>query len=203
MLLRMKAFSIALAFLILIPASMVYAEKSLIFYILDSSGSMWGRADGKIKIQAAKEVMTTLLKETPYEVEYGIPVAHFRMGFEPQLIPAGKYRVIYRKSEHASNNSCLGNVIIKEGEMTDFAVNKGVKLIPQQGMEPPYRIEFIELNEKGEKTESVFLRESFDPMPLKPGKYKITYRQKQHESSTITIVESFDLPPGNLVEVEL
>jgi len=40
-------------------------------------------------------------------------------------------------------------------------------------------------------------------MPLKPGTYKITYRQKQHEGSTITIVESFDLPAGNLVEVEL
>jgi hypothetical protein len=40
-------------------------------------------------------------------------------------------------------------------------------------------------------------------MPLKPGKYRITYRQKQHGSNTITLVESFDLPAGNLVEVEL
>ncbi len=131
------------------------------------------------------------------------PVAHFRMGFEPQLVPAGKYRVIYRKSEHSSSNSCLGNVVIKEGEMNEFAINTGIKLIPQQGMKPPYRIEFIELNEKGEKIGTVFLSGSFDPMPLKPGRYKITYRQKQHGSSTITIVESFDLPAGNLVEVEL
>ena len=137
------------------------------------------------------------------DIESSKPVAHFRMGFEPQLVPSGKYRVIYRKSEHSSSNSYLGDVTIKEGKMNEFPINTGVNLIPQQGVKPPYRIEFIELNDKGEKIGTVFLRESFDPMPLKPGKYKITYRQKEHGSSTITIVESFDLPAGNLVEVEL
>ncbi len=40
-------------------------------------------------------------------------------------------------------------------------------------------------------------------MPLKPGTYRITYRQKEHGSNTLTIVDSFDLPAGALVEVEL
>jgi len=39
-------------------------------------------------------------------------------------------------------------------------------------------------------------------MPLKPGMYKITYQQKDH-GSILTIVDSFELPAGALVEVEL
>jgi hypothetical protein len=58
----------------LIPAATVRAENPLILYILDGSGSMWGRVEGKIKIQAAKEVMTTLLKETPESIDCGIMV---------------------------------------------------------------------------------------------------------------------------------
>ncbi len=62
---RFKMVCLALALLLFIPVATIGAERSLIFYILDGSGSMWGRVDGKIKIQVAKEVMTTLLKETP------------------------------------------------------------------------------------------------------------------------------------------
>lgn len=134
--------------------------------------------------------------------ETGKPVAGFRMGFDPQLVPPGTYRFIYRKDEHGSSNSYLGDVTIQEGKMNEFPINTGVKLIPQSGMKPPYRIKFIELNGKGEEIRTVFLRGSFDPMPLKPGIYKITYQQKDH-GSTLTIVDSFELPAGALVEVEL
>jgi len=132
----------------------------------------------------------------------GKPVAGFRMGFDPQLVPSGTYRFIYRKDEHGSSNSDLGDVTIQEGKMNEFPINTGVKLIPQPGMKFPYRIKFIELNDKGEEIRTVFLRGSFDPMPLKPGMYKITYQQKDH-GSTLTIVDSFELPAGALVEVEL
>ena len=71
---RFKTICLALALLLFIPVTAIGAEKSLIFYILDGSGSMWGRVDGKIKIQAAKEVMTTLLKETSRDIDCGIMV---------------------------------------------------------------------------------------------------------------------------------
>lgn len=134
--------------------------------------------------------------------ESGKPVAGFSMGFEPQLVPAGTYRFVYRKDEHGSSNSYLGDITIQEGKMNEFSINTGVKLIPQSGMKPPYRIKFIELNDRGEEIRTVFLRGSFDPMPLKPGMYKITYQQKDH-GSILTIVDSFELPAGALVEVEL
>ena len=71
---RLKTICLALALLLFIPVATHAAEKSLILYILDGSGSMWGRVDGKIKIQVAKEVMTTLLKETPPGIDCGIMV---------------------------------------------------------------------------------------------------------------------------------
>jgi hypothetical protein len=137
------------------------------------------------------------------DVETGKPAAHFRLGFGPQLVPPGTYRFVYRKDEHGSSNAYLGNVTVEKGKMNEFLLNTGVRLIPQAGMKPPYRIEFIELDDKGEPTQTVFLGGSFDPMPLKPGRYRITYRQTEHGSTTLTLVDSFDLPAGALVEIEL
>ena len=71
---RLKAMSVALVFMMLLPAYAISTDKSLIFYILDGSGSMWGRVDGRPKIQVAKEVMNTLLKETPEDIQCGIMI---------------------------------------------------------------------------------------------------------------------------------
>ncbi|MEJ2588072.1 MAG: VWA domain-containing protein, partial [Deltaproteobacteria bacterium] len=71
---RWKTVCAALALILFIPLSALGGEKSLIVYILDGSGSMWGRVDGKIKIQAAKEVMSTLIAETPEGIECGVMV---------------------------------------------------------------------------------------------------------------------------------
>jgi len=138
-----------------------------------------------------------------HDVETGKPVAHFRLGLLHQLVPSGTYRFIYKKNEHQSSNSDLGNVTIKKGKMNEFPINTGVKLVPQPGIKPPYKIEFIELDNKGKPIRTVFMQRSFDPMPLKPGTYKITYRQEEHGSSTLTLVDAFELPAGALVEVEM
>jgi len=135
--------------------------------------------------------------------ETGKAMAHFRLGLLPQLVPPGTYRFIYKKNEHESSNSDLGNVTVEKGKMNDFPINTGVKLVPQPGVKPPYKIEFIELNDKGEPIRTVFMQRSFDPMPLKSGTYKITYRQEEHGSSTLTLVDAFELPEGALVEVEM
>jgi len=137
------------------------------------------------------------------DTKTGKPAAHFQLGFGPQLVPPGTYRFIYRKDEHGSSNAYLGDVTVEEGKMNEFPLNTGIKLIPQAGMKPPYRIEFIEMDNKGKAVQTVFLNGSFDPMPLKPGRYKITYRQTEHGSATLTLVDSLDLPAGSLVEIEL
>lgn len=138
------------------------------------------------------------------DLESSEMVAHFEyQGWQPQLVPQGTYRFIYRQDEHGSSNSNLGTVTLKSGEMTDFPVNTGVKLIPQPDIKPPYKIEYIELDPNGKPIQTVVQQWTFDPMCLKPGTYKITYRQKEHGSTTLTLVESFDLPAGAFVEVEM
>jgi len=71
---RLKAVSVALVFTLLLPAAAISAEKSLIFYILDASGSMWARVNGRPKIQVAKEVMNTLIRETPDDIQCAIMI---------------------------------------------------------------------------------------------------------------------------------
>lgn len=135
-------------------------------------------------------------------------VAHFADTFGPQLAPAGTYQLYYRLSEHGTSDSLLGEVSITEGEMNEFAVNTGAAFILPPGTAPPYLMEFIHLDANGKEGDKVSLRggylgKEFGPIALSPGTYKINYRQKQHGTSTITIVDSFDLPQGNLVEIEL
>ncbi len=131
-------------------------------------------------------------------------VALFSDKFAPQLVPPGKYRVFYDISEHGSSDSFLGEIEIIEGKVNDFNINTGVNIIAPQGMNPPYFIEFIELSEdSSDKLNKTVIKQSFGPVALKPGKYKVNYRQEEHGSSTMTIVDEFELESGNLVEIEL
>ena len=64
-----------------------------VMFILDGSGSMWGTAGGKMKIEAAKEVMAQVVPGLPPEVKVGLTVyGHRRKGDcadIEQLMPPG------------------------------------------------------------------------------------------------------------------
>ncbi|MBF0388865.1 MAG: VWA domain-containing protein [Desulfamplus sp.] len=130
-------------------------------------------------------------------------VAWFGTTFVPQLVPSGRYYFVYDLSEHGSSDSILGEVEVVDGKMNDFHINTGVRLIPAEGMKPPYFVEFIEIAKDGVELNKIRLNGSFGPIALKPGKYKINYRQEEHGASTITIVDEFELEAGNLVEIEI
>jgi Ca-activated chloride channel homolog len=123
--------------------------------------------------------------------------------FQPHIVPPGQYRLIYDMDEHGSSDSDLGIVTIEANKLNELPMNTGVRLIPQPGMEAPYRIEFIELDDAGNEVRTVRMSRRFEPMALKPGRYRLTYHQSEHGSSKMTIVDSFDLPAGNLVQIEL
>jgi len=138
----------------------------------------------------------------------GKMVARFGELFTPQLVPAGRYHLVYRLSEHGSTDSFLGEVEITAGKMNEFAMNTGAAFVLPEGIDPPYFVEFIPLDGAGKEGEAVrlngsYLKGNFGPIALAPGAYKINYRQQEHGSSTITLVDSFDLQAGNLVEIEL
>ncbi len=130
-------------------------------------------------------------------------IARFGNNFEPQLVAPGNYTLVYRSEEHDSSESILGQVSIKKDQLNEFSMNTGVKLNPQKGMDNPYRIEYISLDENNKPVRKIRQWGNFKPMALTPGRYKITYWQKEHGSSPFTLVESFDLPQGALVEIDL
>ncbi|MDC0357286.1 VWA domain-containing protein [Oligoflexia bacterium] len=130
-------------------------------------------------------------------------VASFSDSFGPHLAPPGKYGLVYRQSEHGATNSDLGEVEVVDGVLTEYPLNTGVKIIPQASTPAPYFIEFVAPNGDGSEGVTVRVKGSFNPMLLKPGHYKINYRQSEHGSSTVTLVDSFEIPAGNLVEIEM
>jgi len=68
--LNLSIFSIVLL-LCFIFSSRGNAESNMLF-ILDASGSMWGQVDGTAKIETAKNVLGTLLKDLPADTKVGL-----------------------------------------------------------------------------------------------------------------------------------
>ncbi len=70
------------------------ASTGNIMFILDASGSMWGRVEGKAKIAIAKEVMSGLIKDLPDDSVVGlVAYGHRRKGDcndVEELVPLGK-----------------------------------------------------------------------------------------------------------------
>lgn len=130
-------------------------------------------------------------------------VAKFGGNLRPQLVAPGNYRLVYREIEHGTQESDLGEIQILADQMNEVPINTGVKLIPQPGMELPYRVHFVEIDDTGKALQRVEMRKRFGPLILKPGRYRIDYHQKEHSTQMITIVDEFDLPEGALVEIEL
>ena len=132
--------------------------------------------------------------------EVVLKVSNFE--FKPQIVPEGKYELVYRQTKHGATDSSLGTVIIKPNELAQFAVNTGVGFSYADGTEPPYMVEFSRLNEAGEVEVSVQLKKSWGPIPLQPGTYQVNY-QEVRKGPVMTIVDSFDLPAGVFVEIEM
>jgi Ca-activated chloride channel family protein len=73
----------------LLPAS----PRGNIVFILDGSGSMWGKIEGKAKIDIAKEVLTGLIRDLPAGVDVGLVAYGHRSKSDcadvEQLVPSG------------------------------------------------------------------------------------------------------------------
>ena len=84
---------LSLTFFSIISIQNVSAAEN-IHLILDGSGSMWGRVDGKEKIVIAKEVIQELISNLPMDVQIGLTVYGHRSKSDCQdieiLVPTGK-----------------------------------------------------------------------------------------------------------------
>jgi hypothetical protein len=132
--------------------------------------------------------------------EVVLKVSNFE--FKPQIVPEGKYELVYRQTKHGATDSSLGTVIIKPNELAQFAVNTGVGFSYADGTEPPYSVEFSRLDDAGATAAVVKLDKSWGPIPLQPGTYRVDF-QAARNGPVMTIVDSFDLPAGVFVEIEM
>ena len=57
-----------IVFVFFVSAQNVMAEEN-IHLILDASGSMWGKVEGREKIVIAKEVLTDLIAKLPQDIQ--------------------------------------------------------------------------------------------------------------------------------------
>jgi hypothetical protein len=132
--------------------------------------------------------------------EVVLKVSNFE--FKPQIVPEGKYQLVYRQTKHGATDSLLGTVIIKPDELAQFPVNTGVGFSYADGTEPPYRVEFSRLDDALGAAAVVKLDKSWGPIPLQPGTYRVDY-QAARNGPVMTIVDSFDLSAGVFVEIEM
>ncbi|MAK32996.1 MAG: hypothetical protein CL386_03300, partial [Acidiferrobacter sp.] len=58
------------------------AQGNVLYFILDASGSMWERVEGKPRIVIAKETLSSLIEQTPAEIRTGITAYGHRRKFD-------------------------------------------------------------------------------------------------------------------------
>jgi hypothetical protein len=153
-----------------------------------------------VKADWVPEIRRRWWKLLDADGQVALKVSNFE--FKPQIVPEGEYQLVYRQTKHGATDSLLGTVIIKSGELAQFPVNTGVGFSYADGTEPPYRVEFSRLDDSGEVTTVVKLDKSWGPIPLQPGTYRVDY-QAARKGPVMTIVDSFDLPAGVFVEIEM
>jgi len=115
-----------------------------------------------------------------------------------QLVPAGTYQLTWKQTEHGFSETKWGSVTVPEKGFAEAAIDSGLTFLA--GEEPaPYRI-YVENKATGAWAE---MADSWGPMPLPPGNYKIEMQDKQHGGSRVTLVEELPIGNGQLIELEL
>jgi Ca-activated chloride channel family protein len=92
-----------------------------------------------------------------------------------------------------------GAVVIPEHEFAKIPINSGIKLIHASDAKPPYGIFLKDLDSGHE----IAVKETWDPVPAPPGRYRLDWWESQHGSTRQTLADEFTIEPGALVEVEM
>jgi Mg-chelatase subunit ChlD len=122
----------------------------------------------------------------------------------PLIAPPGTYSVVYRQSQHNHSPIRLGEVTVPAHGFAEVLVNSGVRFKPQPGAEPPYQAIFVPLGSEGEPY--IWYGKNagqWEPVPLPPGRYRLDWKEDQHNSERMTLLEEFSIEPGSLVEFEM
>lgn len=142
------------------------------------------------------------LKELYYYVledEKGGRLVYKWSFFGPQIAPPGKYKLVLRPSEHGHEDLLWGEIVVPEHGFVDAPINSGARFLHQKGAKPPYRIIFVNLDNKREYV----ARQTWDPLPLPPGRYRLDWWEKEHGTKRQTLAEDVTVEAGVMLEVEM
>jgi len=114
-----------------------------------------------------------------------------------QLIPPGVYQFSWKQTEHGYSEIKWGEVTVLDKGFAEVAIDSGLTFLAGDSA-PPYRI--FAQDETGAWAE---MADSWGPMPLPPGVYKIDMRETQHGSSRVTLMEELPIEKGQLIEIEM
>ena len=114
-----------------------------------------------------------------------------------QLLSSGVYQFSWKQTERGHSEIRWGEITVPEKGFTEIAIDSGLTILAGDSP-PPYRI-FVQ-DETGAWAE---MADSWGPMPLPPGVYKMEMQATQESSSRVTLVEELPIEKGQLLEIEL
>ncbi|SMD05766.1 Ca-activated chloride channel family protein [Desulfocicer vacuolatum DSM 3385] len=118
---------------------------------------------------------------------------------DASLLPQGDYRLIIRPTEHHHSDVIWGKFKVLEHGFTTVSIDSGIKFIYTPDTPAPYAIIFVNLKSNDEIT----MKETWAPQPLPPGKYRLDWWEDQHNATRQTLIDSFEIPPHTMIEMEI
>ncbi|HOE26403.1 MAG: VWA domain-containing protein [Candidatus Aureabacteria bacterium] len=117
-------------------------------------------------------------------------------------LPPGAYRVVWRQTEHGTNDIDLGGeVAVKAGETAVVRLNTGIRLVPARWIaSPPCQ---WTLKDPASGKTIVRVRGTWDAVPAPVGVYSLWYRQWEHGSSEMCLARSVTIADGKCLEVDV
>ncbi len=116
-----------------------------------------------------------------------------REGMQPQVVPAGTYRLIWHQNEHGATPVDLGPVTIAPGKLNRHRLERGVQIrLAEWVPGPPYQLDLVGADGKLVVRWQRKLAQGVQLAP--PGTYSVRYHQNEHGYSpvdlgTVTIPE--------------
>ncbi|MDY0038872.1 MAG: VWA domain-containing protein [Desulforhabdus sp.] len=115
-----------------------------------------------------------------------------------QVVPAGTYQLTWKQSEHGFSEIKWTSITVPQKGFAQIAIDSGLTFV--SGDDPaPYRI-YAQNMASGAWAE---MADSWGPLPLPPGTYRIEMQDKQHESSRVELIAELPIGKGQLIELEL
>lgn len=113
---------------------------------------------------------------------------------DPQVLPAGAFRLIWHQHQHDSAPVELGEVSIEAGQLNQVALAAGIRILRAEWLDaPPYRLSLVGADGK---VAAEWRRGGATGVQLAPpGTYQVRYQQTQHDNTpidlgTITVPET-------------